>query len=152
MSFLKNRTVVGVICILLSLLICFGLTPLFNQSISQKAEIVRVVQPIRAGDEITESMVQIVEVGGYNLPEDVLRQKESVVGKYATADLAVGDYIIPSKLVPFPVSWTVKMKKKQKETQDILSYHTQAAGCSDKARAKASGGRQPIEECGRTGL
>lgn len=55
-------------------------------------------------------------------------------------------------VVPFPVSWTVKMKKKQKETQDILSYHTQAAGCSDKARAKASGGRQPIEECGRTGL
>ena len=54
--------------------------------------------------------------------------------------------------VPFPVSWTVKMKKKQKETQDILSYHSQAAGCSDKARAKASGGRQPIEECGRTGL
>ena len=57
-----------------------------------------------------------------------------------------------SVYVPFPVSWTVKMKKKQKETQDILSYHTQAAGCSDKARAKASGGRQPIEECGRTGL
>ena len=57
-----------------------------------------------------------------------------------------------SGTVPFPVSWTVKMKKKQKETQDILSYHSQAAGCSDKARAKASGGRQPIEECGRTGL
>ena len=56
------------------------------------------------------------------------------------------------RIVPFPVSWTVKMKKKQKETQDILSYHSQAAGCSDKTRAKASGGRQPIEECGRTGL
>ena len=26
--------------------------------------------------------------------------------------------------VPFPVAWTVKMKKKQKETQDIFSYHT----------------------------
>lgn len=62
------------------------------------------------------------------------------------------DYYIEKQTVPFPVSWTVKMKKKQKETQDILSYHTQAAGCSDKARAKASGGRQPIEECGRTGL
>ena len=36
--------------------------------------------------------------------------------------------------------------------RQILSYHTQAAGCSDKARAKASGGRQPIEECGRTEL
>ena len=62
------------------------------------------------------------------------------------------DYTGEDGFVPFPVSWTVKMKKKQKETQDILSYHTQAAGCSDKARAKASGGRQPIEECGRTGL
>ena len=61
-------------------------------------------------------------------------------------------YAAAEDIVPFPVSWTVKMKKKQKETQDILSYHTQAAGCSDKARAKASGGRQPIEECGRTGL
>ena len=59
---------------------------------------------------------------------------------------------LQARIVPFPVSWTVKMKKKQKETQDILSYHSQAAGCSDKARAKASGGRQPIEECGRTGL
>ena len=49
MSFLKNRTVVGVICILLSLLICFGLTPLFNRAVSQKAEIIRVVQPIRPG-------------------------------------------------------------------------------------------------------
>ena len=64
----------------------------------------------------------------------------------------VAIYARKSRIVPFPVSWTVKMKKKQKETQDILSYHTQAAGCSDKARAKASGGRQPIEECGRTGL
>ena len=61
-------------------------------------------------------------------------------------------YVNEKGSVPFPVSWTVKMKKKQKETQDILSYHSQAAGCSDKARAKASGGRQPIEECGRTGL
>ena len=70
---------------------------------------------------------------------------ETIARGYADAGFDIG-------VVPFPVSWTVKMKKKQKETQDILSYHTQAAGCSDKARAKASGGRQPIEECGRTGL
>lgn len=73
-----------------------------------------------------------------------LREKPSGSQKKTQADH------LPT--VPFPVSWTVKMKKKQKETQDILSYHSQAAGCSDKARAKASGGRQPIEECGRTGL
>lgn len=79
-----------------------------------------------------------------------------LLGKERTLSLpencGVLEWLVQHYAVPFPVSWTVKMKKKQKETQDILSYHTQAAGCSDKARAKASGGRQPIEECGRTGL
>ena len=73
-------------------------------------------------------------------------------GQGTGRQIGAGDQGVMVGYVPFPVSWTVKMKKKQKETQDILSYHTQAAGCSDKARAKASGGRQPIEECGRTGL
>lgn len=51
MSIFKNRTVIGVICILLALVICFGITPLFNQSISQKAEIVRISFP----DEVIPS-------------------------------------------------------------------------------------------------
>ena len=75
MNLLKNRTVLGVICILLSLLICFGVTPLFNKTVSQKTEIVRVKKEIKAGDEITKDMVQIAEVGGFGLPENVIRQK-----------------------------------------------------------------------------
>jgi pilus assembly protein CpaB len=104
MSFLKNRTVAGVICILLSLLICFGLTPLFNKGVSQKTEIVRVATEIRAGQEITKDMVQTVEVGSYNLPDNVIRQMETVVGKYAAADLSVGDYILNIKLSDTPAA------------------------------------------------
>ena len=136
MSFLKNRTVVGVICILLSLLICFGLTPLFNRAVSQKAEIIRVVQPIRAGDKITESMVQTVEVGGYNLPEDVLRQKESAVGKYATADLAVGDYIIPTKLSDAPAAENAYLYNLDGSQQAIsVSIKSFAEGLSGKLQS-----------------
>ena len=104
MSLFKNRTVVGVICILLSLVICFGVTPLFNKSVSQKEQIIRVTQPILAGEEITADMVQAVEVGGYNLPENVIRLKENVVGKFATADLAAGDYIINTKVSDEPAA------------------------------------------------
>ena len=85
-------------------------------------------------------------------PMSVFQKKLAVVLGRLTKQYGGDTYEDDILTVPFPVSWTVKMKKKQKETQDILSYHTQAAGCSDKARAKASGGRQPIEECGRTGL
>lgn len=102
MSFLKNRTVIGAICILLSVLICFGITPLFNKAVSAKTEIVRVTKEIKAGDEITKEMVQIAEVGGFGLPENVIRQKDTVIGKYAIADLSVGDYILNTKLSETP--------------------------------------------------
>ena len=104
MNLLKNRTAIGVICILLSLLICFGVTPLFNKSVSQKTEIVRVAKEIKAGDEITKDMVQIAEVGGYGLPENVIRQTDTVIGKYASADLSIGDYILNTKLSDTPAA------------------------------------------------
>lgn len=104
MNFLKNRTVLGVLCIVLSLLICFALTPLFNQSVSQKTSIVRVVKEITSGEQITKDMVQTVEVGGYNLPENVIHQTETVLGKYAEADLSPGDYILTDKLSDVPAA------------------------------------------------
>ena len=98
MGFLKNRTVIGVICIVLSLLICFGITPLFNKGISQKTEIVRVTKEIKAGDEITKDMIQVVEVGGFNLPDNIIRIKDNAIGKFATTDLGIGDYILNTKI------------------------------------------------------
>lgn len=91
-------------------------------------------------------------IGGFN---SMIEKQKKADGEALISTVLfdnVSEVIHDRVSVPFPVSWTVKMKKKQKETQDILSYHSQAAGCSDKTRAKASGGRQPIEECGRTGL
>lgn len=104
MNLFKNRTVVGVFCIVLSLLICFGITPLFNKGISKKTEIVRVTKEIKTGDEITKDMVQTVEVGGYNLPENVVKSKETVIGSYALADLEAGDYILNTKVSKTPAS------------------------------------------------
>ena len=63
MSIFKNRTVVGVLCILLSLLICFGVTPLFNSAVSEKAEIVRVVKEITAGDETATVVLSTLGTG-----------------------------------------------------------------------------------------
>lgn len=104
MKIFRNRTVIGVLCILLALIICFGVTPLFSRSASEKTEIVRVTKDIKEGDEITAEMVQTVEVGAYNLPQNLMTDKKDVVGKYATADLAAGDYILSSKLSALPAA------------------------------------------------
>lgn len=104
MKIFRNRTVIGVLCILLALIICFGVTPLFSRSASEKTEIVRVTMDIKESDEITAEMVQTVEVGAYNLPQNLMTDKKEVVGKYATADLAAGDYILSSKLSAVPAA------------------------------------------------
>ena len=104
MKIFRNRTVIGVLCILLALIICFGVTPLFSRSASEKTEIIRVTKDIKEGDEITAEMVQTVEVGAYNLPQNLMTDKKDVVGKYATADLAAGDYILSSKLSALPAA------------------------------------------------
>lgn len=104
MKIFRNRTVIGVLCILLALIICFGVTPLFSRSASEKTEIVRVTMDIKEGDEITAEMVQAVEVGAYNLPQNLMTDKKEVVGKYATADLAAGDYILSSKFSAVPAA------------------------------------------------
>lgn len=133
MSFFKNRTVIGVICIVLSLLICFAITPLFNQGISQKEEIVRVVKPIKIGEEITADMVQSVEVGGYNLPEGVVKNMDTVLGKFASADLVPGDYIIGSKIADAPAAENAYLYNLNGEKQAMsVSVKTFANGLSGK--------------------
>lgn len=136
MSFLKNRTVIGVICIVLALIICFAVTPLFNQELAQKTEIVRVVKDIRLGDEITPDMVKTVEVGGYNLPENVVRNLDTVVGKYASADLAAGDYIIASKVADEPAAENAYLYNLDGTKQAIsISVKSLAVGLSGKLQS-----------------
>ena len=133
MSFLKNRTMLGVISIVLALIICFGLTPLFNQSVSQKTSVVRVVKDIKTGDAITKDMIQSVEVGGYNLPEDVIKQQDAALGKYAVADLFSGDYILTTKLSDTPASENAYLYNLNGDKQAIsVSIKNFAGGLSGK--------------------
>lgn len=132
MKIFRNRTVIGVLCILLALIICFGVTPLFSRSASEKTEIVRVTKDIKEGDEITAEMIQTVEVGAYNLPQNLMTDKKEIVGKYATADLAAGDYILSSKLSAVPAAENAYLYnldgKKQAISVTIKSFATGLSG------------------------
>lgn len=101
---LKNRTFIGALCIFLSLVICFGLTPLFNNAVSAQTEITRVKAEIKKGELITPDKLETVKVGAYNLPSDVLKKAEEISGKYALADLQKGDYVLSTKLSAAPLA------------------------------------------------
>ena len=95
---LGNRTVIGIICIVAAVAICFGVAPLVNKVSEGTARIVRVTHTIPQGGMITEDAVELVDVGSFNLPGEVLRKKEDVIGKYAAVDLYAGEYLLPGKI------------------------------------------------------
>ena len=132
-NILKNRIVVGLLCIIIALIICFGLTPMFNDALKSKVELVRVSSEIKKGDQITAGMITVVETGGYNLPSDVVCQKEDVIGKYANADLYKGDYILRSKLSDTPMLKNEYLSKLNGKNRAIsITIKSFAAGLSGK--------------------
>lgn len=104
MKFLKNRTVLGVICIALALIICFAITPLFNASKSSTMKIVRVKSNLKIGQEITSKDIEVVEVGAYNMPSEVMKNSEDVIGKYASVEMIKGEYVLAAKISDTPAS------------------------------------------------
>ena len=135
-KFLKNRIILGLICIVVSLLICFGITPMFNDALKSIVTLVRVTKEIRTGEQITDKMVTSVEAVGYNLPSNVIYKIEEVVGKYANADLYKGDYILKSKLSDTPMLRNAYLNKLNGENRAIsVSIKSFASGLSGKLEA-----------------
>ena len=95
---ISSRTIIGIICVIAALGICFGVAPLVNKVSDGKTEVVRVKETITQGSMITEDVVEIVKVGSYNVPENLITKKEDVVGKFANVDMYAGDYIMSAKI------------------------------------------------------
>lgn len=106
---LNNRFIFGILSLLLAAVIAFVALPTIARQTNGKEEIVRITQPVLKGEQISSENAEVVEVGGYNLPSNIAHQLSDVNGLYATADLAVGDYILTSKISSVPVSSDVAL-------------------------------------------
>ena len=95
---MKNRTIIGIICIVLALVVTFAVAPLVNKLADNRTDIVRLTGDVVQGHMISDTDIEIVTVGSYNLPTDVITKKEDVLGKFAAVDLKKGDYLLPSKV------------------------------------------------------
>lgn len=136
MKLFKNRTVLGIFCIAVSLLICFAITPLVNAGLSKKVAIVRFNQMVQEGEQITKNMVDVVEVGNHNLPENVVRNLADVEGKYLTATVYAGDYILTDKISEEPSAENKYLYNLNGEKQAMsITLNTFAEGLSGKLKS-----------------
>ena len=130
---LNNRFLFGILSLLLSAIIAFIAIPTMASQTNGKTEIIRVTSPIAKGEEITSEAVEVMEVGSYNLPDNVARSMQDVAGRYAAADFEAGDYILASKVSLIPITSDVALNNLPSGKVAIsLTVKTLASGLSDK--------------------
>lgn len=94
----KNKTIIGLICVALSVAIILVVSPLIQRVTMETTKIVRVTNNITQGTKLTKDNTEVVEISGYNMPNNLIKKQSEVVGKYATCDMKSGDYFMKSKL------------------------------------------------------
>lgn len=95
---LKNRTLIGIVLIVIAIGICFGISPLFSKLLDSKTNIVRLKNDVEQGTQITRGMLEVVEVGTLNVPENTITDPTLIVGKYTVTAMFKGDTFITEKL------------------------------------------------------
>lgn len=136
LTIFKNRTVIGLGCIILSLILCFGLAPFLSSAAWAQTEIVRISDTVKKGEAITADKLETVKVGAYNLPQNVVKSKADAMGKYAAAELQKGDYILSTKLSAAPLSEFAYLYELDGTRQAMsITIKSFAAGLSGKLEA-----------------
>ena len=95
---MKNRTIIGIICIVVALIVSFAIAPLVNKFADSRVDIVRITRDITQGHKLTADDIEIVTIGSFGMPADVITDKDAVIGKYAACDLKKTDFLLPSKI------------------------------------------------------
>ena len=92
--------------------------------------VLRASEEIPMGTEIKDNHLTIVEVGNYGLPEGVINDKDTVLGKVAQTNIIKGDYFFPQKLGGFLVNELLDRITKNNQRLVTISVPSIAAGLS----------------------
>lgn len=95
---MKNRTVIGIICMVVAIAITFIVAPIVTRLTDGTTEVVRLTENVKRGTEIKAEMLETVKVKADVLPEGFIKEGAKAIGKYATSNLYKGDYLTAEKL------------------------------------------------------
>ncbi len=94
----KNRTIIGLICIVAAFAFIFGVSPLVNKMTAGTITSIQVKSVIPAGAKITEKDIVKVEIGRQGQSDQVIQDGAQIIGKYAACTLMSGNTILKSML------------------------------------------------------
>ena len=95
---MKNRTIIGIICIAAALVIAFAVLPAVTGRMNGSVSAVRLRNSVAGGRMLTADDLETVRVGALNLPSGLISDPSAAVGRYAAGDLFAGDLLTVSKI------------------------------------------------------
>lgn len=95
---MKNRTVLGLICIILAVATVFLVSPIVNRMTNGETTVLRLTEDVKQGTKITAKQIEAVDVKASTVPKNILKNQKDIVGKYAASNLYAGDYFTKKKL------------------------------------------------------
>ncbi|MBQ7725821.1 MAG: pilus assembly protein CpaB [Clostridia bacterium] len=95
---MKNRTVLGLLCMVLAVVITFAAAPLVSRVTTDTVSVVRLKTDVKQGTKITAEQIETVKTAKNALPSGAYSDSKQVVGRTAASNLYAGDYLTAVKL------------------------------------------------------
>lgn len=95
---MKNRTIIGIICVILAVTVMFGVSPIVNKMASGKMQVIQVTKKIEQGQVITAEDITKLEIGSYGVKDGVIKDEKQIVGKFAASAIVPNINIYPVML------------------------------------------------------
>ena len=132
---MKNRTLIGIICIVLAVAVTFVVSPMVNKLAGGTVKVVTVTGEIDGGSEIAASNIKLVEVNKSAVPKGAVYSLKKAKGYYAKTKMYPGD-IITSKKITKQANTAEDVFNTLNGTQVAVSFtiDTFASGLSGKLK------------------
>lgn len=94
----RSKVLWGSLCLVAALLIAFVLAPMWQSQAAALAPVVVLTRGAVSGEQITQDMLNVVEIGAAGIPQGAITSPNEAVGQYLAVDGVAGDILTRPRL------------------------------------------------------
>ena len=98
MKILRNKFLIGILCIVIGVTVGFVLLPKSQDADINMTKVVRLTQDVAAGTKLEEKMMEITTIPAESVPDGASSALESFLNRYASSQLYEGDILTSAKV------------------------------------------------------
>ena len=98
MKLIRNKFIIGILCIAIGVTAGFILLPKSQRNEISMTQVVRLTQNVKAGEQLTAENLETTTIPAANVPSGASSSVDTYRGKYAVTQLFAGDILTATKV------------------------------------------------------